>query len=125
MVGDDIVLGSSFGGGVGFGAGFGTDGGVIVANRPGRFNAAGIQNGSGWSFSISLGPLSYSRSGDGDGARWNGETHNIQGFEPQAAMQKANYLALYQAILSKSLSSLKGKASVNYQNTKSSVWQQW
>lgn len=124
MMGGETAVGGTFGGGLGLGGGAGIDVGTIICNQSGRYRAGDIQEGEGWGFSAGIGPLSYSRSGDRTASAfyWNGETNTTSSIDFKSALEKSNWLSIYETIALKSLNSVKAKVSIKYEWNRSTVW---
>ena len=127
MVGGETCLGDTFGGGLGFGGGSGVDFQFIYCTKSGRYRAKDLQEGDGWEFAASFGPLSYSRSGDRNDTQfhWNGDISTGHSFDATGLMSKKNWLELYQAMAFGSINSLKNNYSVKYEWNQSRIWGNW
>jgi len=127
MVGGETCIGGTFGGGLGIGGGVGVDVQFIYCTAPGRYRAKDIQEGDGWEFAATIGPLSYSRSGDRTDTQfhWNGATNTAGSFDASGVMSKENWQAIYKVMALRSLGALKGKVAIKYEWNQSNVWGNW
>jgi len=127
MVGGETCIGGTFGGGIGFGGGLGVDVQFIYCTQAGRYRAKEIQDGDGWEFAASIGPLSYSRSGDREDTQfhWNGAHTTAGSFDASGMMKKENWQSIYKAFTLKSIGALKGKVAIKYEWNQSNVWGNW